>query len=112
MLGAVWYGTARHSIACNYPFSFHPSSQQSHLPLIPPHPTPAVRTFDQRTVLDMFSGRITAVSLSGYLFFGRWGCVGAVCGEELQGGERDPSLASWLLADSHVHCAACYSIRC
>ncbi|PRW58410.1 sulfate transporter [Chlorella sorokiniana] len=30
----------------------------------------AVRTFDQRTVLDMFSGRITAVSLSGYLFFG------------------------------------------
>jgi len=39
-----------------------------------PHPpsTPAVRTFDQRTVLDMFSGRITAVSLSGYLFFGRW----------------------------------------
>ena len=33
----------------------------------------AVRTFDQRTVLDMFAGRITAVSLSGYLFFGRWG---------------------------------------
>ncbi|KAL4431193.1 hypothetical protein ABPG75_006449 [Micractinium tetrahymenae] len=30
----------------------------------------AVRTFDQRTVLDMFSGRIVAVSLSGYLFFG------------------------------------------
>lgn len=29
-----------------------------------------VRTFDQRTVLDMFGGRITAVSLSGYLFFG------------------------------------------
>ncbi|KAL4419479.1 hypothetical protein ABPG77_008281 [Micractinium sp. CCAP 211/92] len=30
----------------------------------------AVRTFDQRTVLDMLSGRIVAVSLSGYLFFG------------------------------------------
>lgn len=31
----------------------------------------AVRTFDQRTVLDMFAGRCTAISLSGYLFFGR-----------------------------------------
>lgn len=31
-----------------------------------------MRTFDQRTVLDMFAARITAVSLSGYLFFGRW----------------------------------------
>jgi hypothetical protein len=35
-------------------------------------PMLAVRTFDQRTVLDLFSARITAVSLSGYLFFGRW----------------------------------------
>jgi SulP family sulfate permease len=34
-------------------------------------PYAAVRTFDQRTVLDMFAARITAVSLSGYLFFGR-----------------------------------------
>lgn len=32
----------------------------------------AVRTFNQRTVLDMFAARITAVSLSGYMFFGRW----------------------------------------
>jgi SulP family sulfate permease len=31
-----------------------------------------VRTFNQRTVLDMFAARITAVSLSGYMFFGRW----------------------------------------
>ena len=52
----------------------------------------AVRTFDQRTVLDMFAGRITAVSLSGYLFFGRWGLgagrVGSECGAHLglQGG--------------------------
>ncbi|KAL4452289.1 hypothetical protein ABPG75_007951 [Micractinium tetrahymenae] len=30
----------------------------------------AVRTFDQRTVLDMFLGRISAVSLTGYIFFG------------------------------------------
>lgn len=34
----------------------------------------AVRTFEQRTALEMFAARITAVSLSGYLFFGRWGC--------------------------------------
>ena len=57
------------------------------MPAVPPaayatprHPTPpvppTVRTFDQRTVLDMFSGRITAVSLSGYLFFGRWAAWG------------------------------------
>ena len=32
----------------------------------------AVRTYEQRTALEMFSARITAVSLSGYLFFGRW----------------------------------------
>ena len=50
-------------------------------PHLPTPASPAVRTFDQRSVLDMFSGRITAVSLSGYLFFGRqggWGEVGAM----------------------------------
>ncbi len=34
----------------------------------------AVRTFEQRTALEMFAARITAVSLSGYLFFGRCAC--------------------------------------
>lgn len=38
--------------------------------LLPNH---AVRTFDQRTVLNLFADRITAVSLTGYVFFGRWG---------------------------------------
>lgn len=29
-----------------------------------------MRTFQQRTVLEIFGGRIVAVSLSGYIFFG------------------------------------------
>ena len=30
----------------------------------------AVRTFEQRTVLEQFNPRCVAVSLSGYIFFG------------------------------------------
>ncbi|KAI7843279.1 hypothetical protein COHA_003111 [Chlorella ohadii] len=38
--------------------------------VVPSRSGAAVRTFDQRTVLNLFADRITAVSLTGYVFFG------------------------------------------
>jgi len=32
----------------------------------------AIRSFEEARVLGQFGGHVTAVGLSGYLFFGRW----------------------------------------
>ena len=72
--GVVWHSTAQHCMQSTLEFTpLKPAVPPAAYPTQPRPPT--VRTFDQRTVLDMFSGRITAVSLSGYLFFGRWAVV-------------------------------------